>query len=613
MEEDLESILSAVFSTTTFDLQFSESPADPEASLKRRGSSTVSTPIDHPSSTPEASKEKGKEQLSPLEPSLSPWKQQAQSARHGPILNGEQVKLVLSLTPVPEKLRSTFEDVFGLADDEKILTCWNALTSSLYVTIGLFPPSHPAVQAATANDRADVIVCRGNFPDESAGQCDLELTGKAFKFESDLEVRENHFPNSHAADSRKEIRDPDYDAVAQGAVYPTKQYRPVRESTLATKRGKPVFKPSLYRLDFVAKHVTCRTEVKHFIHLRISLGQLAHLQSVVARVTGHLPVNPLERRVTRALPDAEALCVAAGDLCHWTESEDRAVLNNIMSFGGNSDPSWTNAPCLATMIRPALLIEPLKAEVNVAEPFPGLNCVQVTVSNPLTHDLHIQELCIHLPTTVPLEYHEQEQAKEATAPILPQTTTMCTLKSAPADFVTSVVAANGFETVYKLQCYMVAVDGETLPVCLRGGETYGFVFYIRPYDMNPQEATPPPVGKAPHVRGAGDRIDAPTDFMKRSTFRSQSEPCIPGNAPAPPRAETVKQCSKLTISFKVDGLTSFFDKEADVKWTLQLKAPHPTSDDSRLKAVLPYTPFRARRKETAKGIRSRSTSPQTTC
>eukprot|EP01061_Rhynchopus_euleeides_P014347 TRINITY_DN24909_c0_g1_i1.p1 TRINITY_DN24909_c0_g1~~TRINITY_DN24909_c0_g1_i1.p1 ORF type:complete len:538 (+),score=103.73 TRINITY_DN24909_c0_g1_i1:58-1671(+) len=524
-DEELQTILDAVYDCTTVDLQFQEAtsakPGTPTGGVK-----PTSTP--DPASglpVPRAAGSSGA--------SGSPTSRVRDEEMRGGVLQGEHVSLLLCLRPQRDKLEECIGHTFGLyGSEQKQLDCWKSLTSVIHAEIQLLPLVHPSVERILSETKKsksrDVSVLRGKD--------DFDISP-----EGDLRTGTN------------------------GLCRTTQTARPLQVASLPSNKSGEC-RSSVYKLEFVVKDCGLNTaqQVRDFIHVRVELGSLASLKRMIAEATeGAMYPHPGRENTDVSL--------ALGNLCCHPTEEDTAVLRDLSNVDIYSGRSCMSAPSLLVLVREATVLGPLKVDVSTTEPYPGFNCVQVTVCNPLSLNVTIADLCVHLPTTIPSGL-ENVTAND------PET--LCILSSIPSVANTAITSPCGFEATLKIECYMVAAGKEPLPVLLRQGEAYGFMFIIRPYDMT---ARPAISNASPRMRGGGDRIDGPLspDIL---------------HSPMMHRGEDMQQSSKLTISFKVDGLSSCFDKHATVKWKFQAKPTQTPQHDDRLSSLPPFVASRMRRK-----------------
>ena len=404
--EELQAILDALYDCTTVDLQLQEAPLPSAAPTQAKGEANRSV---HIPSLKEAS---------------LPQPDEAAEQHRGPVLHGEHVSLLLYLRPKRDKLEECIGHSFGLyGSEQKQLDCWNNLTSIVHAEIQLLPSDHPSVdriigesiKSETAGRRKDVSVIRGK---EDYGWVDGDFSR---------------------------------DSGTSGMCHTLQTARPVQVAALSSKSGE--CRPSVYKLEFVVKDCNIdekANSARDFIHVKVELRDLASLKKVIAEATEGVT----SRARTRENTDVS---LALGNLCCHPTDEDTAVLRDLSNISAYTERAWMNAPSLLIVLRQTTVLEPLKVDVTTTEPYPGMNCVQVTVCNPLTLKVTITDLCIHLPTTIPLGL-ESQLGKGPDSEIL------CILNSIPSVAHTAITSPCGFDATMKIECSLVSVGKEVCTV-----------------------------------------------------------------------------------------------------------------------------------------------------
>ena len=553
MSNEGESVAKALFSCTRVELLFNESPAgekpqQPQQELKESCSSErLSTPMRSRSGSEIMFDTMGMEE------------------HRGPIFNGEKVALLLSLTPDKKKLESVFEMTFGISakgSSNRQIDLWNKLTELLFIQLHLLsePPA-------------------STLPDDPARSDDLVT-----------------LPGAHQTPDRSKI------------AFPVQSTTSIQKSKLMSRRGREYYRPSVFKLEFIVKDINAPStdKTRCYIWLAIELPNPSHLQTILSEVTELGVSSPAENIFNRSLESSGKLGMSRSS--GRSEKESKSLLMQIYNSipipprTSNTTESCGNTPYMIVM-KPAWLFDPLRVELHVVEPFPGYNCVQVSISNPLNHNVLINELSIHLPTTVNAKAEINSTGNTTSG------STYCMLATSPTTMGAHIIGMSGFEAVFKIECFMMAVENEVLPVTLSGGETYGFMFALKPYDLKPSSSGGiSPVAKNNNkipMRGGGDRIvgnyfgSTPRHSVdSNESFSSQR---IPSNPSTP--TEPIALKSTLTISFKVEGLSSAFDKAASVRWMLHPSLASCSGNSERPPEaqrhlmISKYIPPRARRRE----------------
>eukprot|EP01060_Flectonema_neradi_P026876 TRINITY_DN3632_c0_g2_i7.p1 TRINITY_DN3632_c0_g2~~TRINITY_DN3632_c0_g2_i7.p1 ORF type:complete len:297 (+),score=60.02 TRINITY_DN3632_c0_g2_i7:35-925(+) len=252
MTTEGDAVSKALFSCTRVELLFNEAPAG------------VKQPCATRSPTPE-----------PPTPAeiKSPMRRRSESEifgdvvmeqHRGPIFNGEQVALLLSLTPVKSKLESVFATTFGIptgSSSDRQIQLWNRLTETLFIQLHLLsePPA-------------------STLPDDPTRADDLVT-----------------LPGSHPTPFKSKVS------------FPVQSITPIQKAKLVTRRGKEHFRSSVYKLEFVVKdlNVTCTDKTRCYIWLSVELPNQLHLQKIVAEVTELGQVSPSESIFNKSLGSAK--------------------------------------------------------------------------------------------------------------------------------------------------------------------------------------------------------------------------------------------------------------------------------------------------------------------
>ena len=375
LDDELATILDALFRCTKVDLQIEDAQAGSPLSCADGGSPDFNrrSASEHPDDTSVGA---------------------CEEEQRGSILQGEDLALLLTLKPVRGSLETEMSNAFGLCGPEDLqLECWNRLTACLFVSAQLVPcgPEY-------ADD--DLVVVKG--------RCCV---------------------GAPAADVPA--------ACSRGL---PQRLQPLQMAAVSTQGDCC---PSVYRLGLkVEGQLTCAVSTRHFVRVEVELGSLTQLRRVFADMSdaaaGFSALCAEEQSMDVAL--------AVTNLCCPPSDTDTDVLQQLSYNEFSSYGMLSSGSALMTLLKPTTVINPLKVEVRVTEPLPRYNCVQVSVSNPLTRTVRVQDLCVHLPTTTSVD-----DAADGSSPCI---------FSAKSGKDEASFRPHGFDAACRVECFMVGTETE---------------------------------------------------------------------------------------------------------------------------------------------------------
>eukprot|EP01062_Namystynia_karyoxenos_P023040 TRINITY_DN18867_c4_g1_i1.p1 TRINITY_DN18867_c4_g1~~TRINITY_DN18867_c4_g1_i1.p1 ORF type:complete len:760 (+),score=208.24 TRINITY_DN18867_c4_g1_i1:98-2281(+) len=531
--DEVSAIVSALFECSDVDLYFSEAPG-------REEPLSPSFRIENPSELREgaAAARRQLRRVADGKVKAAPAICDEEARPHRTtVFNGERVNLELWLRPRVADLQRTLGNIFGVPEElDKQLACWNALTEELFVTPHFLQSSHPLAHELTRIAQ-------------------LPITDELLFFDPN-ETRDKiakHLARAHADPSGRSTSDA-FGGVqwrlgggAPGehqprhTAYRTQQLTPERPAALRSDQQS--CDPAVFRLSFVVRESDGAEAPElpsdcpsHCIFVKVELRGLKSLREGIAQAVGDRAAVVPRLGAPDELEDGSPSLGPAAALGPGgpaavgapTLASALGDLDNPLASQG-----WPGGNAVCSMIQGVWLVEPLEVEVRSELIGGNVNYINLNLINRLTHDVVIEELRLHLPTTVPVSQAQYIQTgTNAATPV----TTVRTLTATPAHVMISQAARDGlpggFEAPLKVECYLELCDGHGLPVSLGGGEMYGFLCVVRPYDLAPAAPTAPPPGHR-QLYAHGPARAAPEAYHHQQQQQQHQPPPSPTRRPRP--------------------------------------------------------------------------------